>query len=200
MLVTDRGMIGRRSLDEIVAEAVAGGVDSVQLREKEAPTRVFVDLARALAGRLAPLGVPLFVDDRVDVALAAGLDHVHVGQSDMRPADVRALLGPSAVIGLSITSLDELRPEDLARVDYIGVGPIFPTGSKADAAPVLGLSGLAAIRAATPLPIVAIGGIAAEQAGAVRRAGADGVAVVSAIMTAADPRAAAARLRAAFGV
>ncbi|TBW39309.1 thiamine phosphate synthase [Siculibacillus lacustris] len=199
MLVTDRDMIGARSLDVVVDAAVSGGVGSVQLREKSAPTRTFVDLARALGARLAARGVPLFVNDRVDVALAAGLSHVHVGQSDMRPADVRALMGPAAVIGLSITALSDLDADDLARVDYLGVGPVFATATKPDAAPALGLSGLAAIRAATSLPIVAIGGVTADTVAGLRAAGADGVAVVSAIMTAADPAAAAAAFVRAFG-
>mgnify|MGYP000853808778 CR=1 FL=1 len=198
MLVTDRGMIGGRDLDDVVAAAVAGGVTSVQLREKDTPTRAFVDLARALDRRLAPLGVPLFVNDRVDVALAAGIRNVHVGQSDMHPDDVRTLLGPDGVIGLSITALDEMRAADLAAVDYVGVGPIHPTGSKADASPSIGLAGLAAIRAVTDLPIVAIGGIGVGEAAAVVAAGADGIAVVSAIMAAPDPRAAASALRVAL--
>jgi thiamine-phosphate pyrophosphorylase len=198
MLVTDRGMIGTRSLDDVVAAAVAGGVTSVQLREKDTPTRAFVELARALDRRLSAVGVPLFVNDRVDVALAADVRNVHVGQSDMHPDDVRTLLGPDGVIGLSITALDEMRAADLAAVDYIGVGPIHPTGSKADASPAIGLPGLAAIRAVTALPIVAIGGIGVAEAGPVRAAGADGIAVVSAIMAAADPRAAAIALRAAL--
>jgi thiamine-phosphate pyrophosphorylase len=198
MLVTDRGMIGARSLDDVVAAAVAGGVTSVQLREKDTPTRAFVDLARALDRRLAPLGVPLFVNDRVDVALAAGIRNVHVGQSDMHPDDVRTLLGPDGVIGLSITALDEMRAADLAAVDYVGVGPIHPTGSKADASPSIGLAGLGAIRAVTDLPIVAIGGIGVGEAAAVVVAGADGIAVVSAIMAVPDPRAAASALRVAL--
>jgi len=194
MLVTDPDMAGERRLETIVAAAVRGGVTAVQLRDKAAPTRAFVERARALGALLAPLDVPLFVNDRVDVALAAGLTHVHVGQSDMRPADVRRLMGERAVIGLSITGPADLRPEDLAHVDCLGVGPVHPTATKTDAAPVLGLDGLAGIRAATDLPIIAIGGLSLGNAAAARRAGADGVAVVSAIMTARDPREAAVAL------
>lgn len=191
MLVTDRPMAQGRSLVEVVAAAVAGGVTSVQLREKTADTRRFVELARDLDALLRPLGVPLWINDRIDVALAAGIDHVHVGQSDMTPADVRRLMGPRAVIGLSITRPEELVAEDLTRVDCLGVGPVFATATKSDAAPALGLDGLAAIRRAGGLPVVAIGGIGPAEVAAVRATGVEGVAVVSAIMAAADPRAAA---------
>lgn len=196
MLVTDRDMAGDRPLDDIVLAAVRGGVTSVQLREKTAGTRAFVDYARSLAERLAPLGVPLVINDRIDVALAAGIPNVHVGQSDMRPADVRRLMGATATIGLSITAAAEMRGEDLGAVDYLGVGPVYPTGSKADAAPALGLDGLAAIKAMTHLPVIAIGGIGLANAAAVRATGVEGVAVVSAVMVAADPAAAAALLAA----
>lgn len=199
MLVTDPDMAGDRAIETIVAAAVRGGVTSVQLREKAIDTRRFVERARSLSAALAGVGVPLFVNDRVDVALAAGITHVHVGQSDMRPADVRRLMGDEAVIGLSITRTEDLVEEDLAHVDYIGVGPVYPTGTKADAAPALGLDGLSAIWAATRLPIVAIGGIDASCAQGVIAAGADGVAVVSAIMTAADPEAAAKAVAEAVG-
>lgn len=198
MLVTDPDMAGDRPLEAIVAAAVRGGVTAVQLRDKTAPTRAFVEAARSLGALLAPLDVPLFVNDRVDVALAAGLTHVHVGQSDMRPGDVRRLMGERAVIGLSITAIADLRPEDLAVVDCLGVGPIHPTATKADASPALGLDGLAHIRAATRLPIIAIGGLGRTTAGAARRAGADGIAAVSAIMVAPDPEQAAAAIAQAF--
>lgn len=194
MLVTDSRMAGDRSLDDIVGAAVAGGVTAVQLREKTAGTRVFVELARALADRLTPLGVPLVINDRIDVALAAGVRNVHVGQSDMRPADTRALMGTDATIGLSVSAVADMRGEDLKAVDYLGVGPVFPTGTKADASPVLGLGGFSAVRTMTHMPIIAIGGIGVDNAGAVMRAGAEGVAVVSAIMMASDPRSAAAGL------
>jgi thiamine-phosphate pyrophosphorylase len=194
MLVTDRGMAGGRSLEAIVRLAVTGGVSAVQLREKTAGTREFVELARGLAKELADLGVPLIINDRIDVALAAGVANVHIGQSDMRPVDVRRLMGPKATIGLSINAIADMRGEDLKAVDYLGVGPVFPTGSKADAAPALGLGGLEAIVGMTHLPVIAIGGVAAANVEAVRAVGVAGVAVVSAIMAAADPKVAAAEL------
>jgi len=195
-LVTDRALAGGRAVAEIVAAAVKGGVTMVQLREKTAATRAFVEQARALQRLLAPLQVPLLINDRIDVALAARADGAHVGQRDMPIALARQLLGPKAIIGLSITARGELDGEGVALADYLGVGPIFAQATKLDATPPLGLDGLAEIRRATRKPIVAIGGIAAANAATVRAAGADGIAVVSAIMGAADPMAAAAALAA----
>lgn len=190
-LVTDPRLGAPRPLLDTVAAAVAGGVTLVQLRDPDAPTRQLVETARALVALLRPLGVPLIVNDRVDVALAADADGVHVGQSDMRAADARALLGPDCILGLSITDPSEMRPADLAPVDYIGVGPIYLQATKPDAAPPIGPEGLAAIRAMTRLPIVAIGGVGPANAERLIRAGADGLSVVSALMAAPDPAEAA---------
>jgi thiamine-phosphate pyrophosphorylase len=191
-LVTDRSLANGRSLAGIVAAAVKGGVTMVQLRDKTASTRAFIEDARALKALLAPPRVPLLVNDRIDVALAAGANGAHVGQGDMPVALARKLLGPKAIVGLSITQSAEARAEDIEFADYLGVGPIFPQLTKPDAAPTLGLEGLAEIRRITSKPIVAIGGVTAANVRAVRSAGADGVAVVSAIMGAQDPMAAAA--------
>jgi thiamine-phosphate pyrophosphorylase len=173
---------------------VKGGVTLVQLREKTASTRAFIEQARVLKRLLAPLRVPLLINDRIDVALAAGADGAHVGQQDMSVALARQLLGPAAIIGLSITELGQVRDRDVELADYLGVGPIFAQSTKLDATPPLGLDGLAEVRRASSKPIVAIGGVSAANADAVRSAGADGIAVVSAIMGADDPRAAAAAL------
>lgn len=191
-LVTDRSLANGRSLAGIVAAAVKGGVTMVQLRDKTASTRAFIEDARALKALLAPPRVPLLVNDRIDVALAAGADGAHVGQADMPVALVRKLLGPKAIVGLSITQSAEARAEDIEFADYLGVGPIFPQLTKPDAAPTLGLEGLAEIRRITSKPMVAIGGVTAANVRAVRSAGADGGAIVSAIMGAQDPTAAAA--------
>jgi thiamine-phosphate pyrophosphorylase len=145
-LVTDRSLANGRSLAGIVAAAVKGGVTMVQLRDKTASTRAFIEDARALKALLAPPRVPLLVNDRIDVALAAGADGAHVGQADMPVALVRKLLGPKAIVGLSITQSAEARAEDIEFADYLGVGPIFPQLTKPDAAPTLGLEGLAEIR------------------------------------------------------
>ena len=194
-LVTDSALCGARGILAVVEAAVRGGVTCVQLREKSLATRAFVELARALKAWLLPLGVPLLINDRVDVALACGADGVHVGQNDMAPEDVRRLM-PGGLIGLSVESLAQLAAAERAPVDYYGISPVFATRSKHDAAPALGLDGLRAIRAGTRRPLVAIGGIDAGNAAEVMAAGADGLAVVSALCSSADPEAAARDLRA----
>lgn len=198
-LVTDRPLMQGRNLLDVVLAAVAGGVGMVQLREKTCDTGEFVALARALLARLAPLGVPLLINDRVDVALASGAQGVHLGQRDMPVADARALLPAGSIIGWSVET-----PVDLARaaalpLDYLAISPVFATRTKADTAPPWGLSGLSRARAATALPLVAIGGVDAGNARALHDAGADGLAVVSALCAADDPCRAARRLRQAFG-
>ncbi len=197
-LVTDRSFLAGRSLADVAAAAVRGGVTSVQLREKQADGRAFLELAVALKALLAPRGIPLFVNDRVDIALAANADGVHLGQSDLPVQAARALLGPARTIGLSITTVEEAERVPDGLVDYLGVGPVFDTATKPDAAAALGHAGLAAARGLSALPILAIGGIQETNAGRLRAAGADGIAVVSAIMGARDPEAAARQLRMAF--
>lgn len=196
-LVTDRRLAGARPLPDLVAAAVRGGVTAVQLREKQCATREFVELARALKTLLAPLRIPLIVNDRVDVALAACADGVHVGQSDMHWSDVRRLLGPSAVIGLSVETLEQALAAP-PNVDYLGVGPVFSTSTKTDCGSEWGLAGLAALRRASRCQLVAIGGIQCENAARVAGFGADGIAVVSAICAAPDPELAARALRREF--
>ncbi|WP_079418805.1 thiamine phosphate synthase [Thiomonas intermedia] len=193
-LVTDAALCGPRGVEAVVAEAVRGGATCVQLREKHLDTRPFIERARALKALLAPLGVPLIVNDRVDVALAAGADGVHVGQSDMLPQDVRRLM-PHALIGLSVESADQVRGAPGQSVDYLGISPVFATPSKHDTAPALGLDGLRTLRALTDLPLIAIGGIDLGNAAQVMAAGADGLAVVRALCAAPDPAEAARTLR-----
>lgn len=200
-LVTDTGQCGARGVVETAAAAARGGATLVQLRDPHAKTRELVDLARALVAALAPFSVPLIVNDRIDVALATGAAGVHVGQKDMAPGDARALLGPDRILGLSVGSLDELAASDLGPVDYVGIGPYRGTATKSDAGNAIGVSGFKTVREKIDLPAVAIGGIKAEHVGELMAAGADGVAVVSAICAAADPQEAARvladRLRAA---
>lgn len=195
-LVTDSRFCAGRDLVEVVVEAVRGGVTIVQLREKEADTCRFVGLGRRMKAALVPYGVPLIINDRVDVALACGADGVHLGMSDMAVADARRLLGPDAVIGLSVESLGQLEAwKDNGDVDYFGVSPVFSTPTKTDTAPPFGLEGLRRAAAMTSRPLVAIGGINVGNAAEVVAAGADGLAVVSAVMGAENPRAAAERLK-----
>lgn len=197
-VVTDGGLARGRSLVDVVAAAVRGGATMVQLREKHASTRAFLEEARALKALLAPLGVPLIVNDRVDIALAAGADGVHVGQSDLPIEAVRALVGPGEILGLSITAAAELARADAGAADYLGIGPVYAQTTKADATPPLGVEGFAALRRLTARPVMAIGGIGMANAGALAEAGADGVAVVSAIMAADDCEAVARALTRAF--
>ena len=195
-LVTDRAALLGRDLFDVVGQAVAGGARLVQLREKRACTREFVELARGLVALVRPLGAQLVINDRVDVALAADADGVHVGQDDMHPADVRALLGPHKLIGLSVTGEEEARAAQGLPMDYLGAGPVFATTTKVDAGEPQGLAGLARMVALAEVPVVGIGAITAANAAAVLAAGASGLAVVSAICAAPDPLAAARELRA----
>lgn len=194
-LVTNRPLCRGRDLEAVVTAAVKGGATMVQLREKTASTREFVELARRLHGLLRPLGVPLLVNDRVDVALAAGVEGAHIGQSDMEYADARRLLGQDAIIGLTIDSEEELLAAEALDVDYLGVGPVFPTQTKIDHATPWGIEGIARARKLTRHKFVAIGSVSKDSAAALIQAGADGVAVVSAICSADDPEAATRELR-----
>lgn len=194
-LVTDRTLSLGRSTVEVVRAAIRGGVSCVQLREKGCSTREFMDEARLLKALLAGTGVPLFINDRLDVALAAGADGVHLGQNDLPIADARRLVGNRMIIGISAESVADAIRAEAEGADYIGASPVFTTPTKTDTAPPLGLDGLRAIRRAVQLPLVAIGGINADNAAQVLRAGADGLAVVSAIVSAPCPRTAAAAIR-----
>jgi len=196
-LVTDRPLAGGRLLVDVVRRAVIGGVRAVQVREKDASVREYLALVREMKALLEPLKVPLFVNDRVDVALASDAAGIHVGQRDMPCADVRRLVGPSRVVGVSVSTPEEAAQAEAQGADYLGVSPVFVTPTKTDTPEATGLEGLRAIREATRLPLVAIGGIHVGNAASVVAAGADGVAVVSAIMAAEDPEAASRELLAA---
>lgn len=193
-LVTDRGLAGGRAMTEIVREAVAGGVTMVQLREKECSTRDFVALGRELKSLLASHNVPLIINDRVDVALACGADGVHIGQSDMPYDMARRILGPDSIIGLSVENIDEVIAANSLDVDYIGVSPVFATPTKTDTAVPFGLDGLREAVRLSVHPVVGIGGMNASTAADVMSCGADGIAVVSAIIAAESPGQAAGEL------
>lgn len=197
-LVADSTLCGPRGLLATVTAAVAGGVTLVQLREPGATTRELCRLGTALQEVLAAAGIPLVVNDRVDVALAVGAAGVHLGQSDLDVRTARRLVGDDLVIGLSVSTAAEVAEAGrlpAGTVDHLGIGPVFATATKPGAAAPLGLGGTAQLRAATTLPCVAIGGIGPANLAAVRATGVDGVAVVSAICAAADPASAAAQLR-----
>ncbi|MDR1275378.1 MAG: thiamine phosphate synthase [Candidatus Accumulibacter sp.] len=189
-LVLDPDLCG--GLDGMVhtaRQAVAGGVTIIQLRASAWKKRRWLDAALALKALLAPLGVPLIINDHVDVAMLADADGVHLGQADLPVAKARCLLGADKIVGLSVSNAAQLTDVDGA--DYLGVGPVYPTRTKKDAAPVLGVEAFSRIAAASSLPVVAIGGIDADNCAPLIAAGAHGVAVVSAICGHDDPRAAA---------
>jgi thiamine-phosphate pyrophosphorylase len=186
-LVTDRSLSLGRDLVDIVLAALQGGVSVVQLREKKCATREFVELGRAVAKVLNGAGVPLLINDRVDVAMAVGASGVHIGQSDMGYGDARRLLGPDAIIGLSVESEAHALAAEALDVDYLGLSPVFVTPTKSELKEQLGLEGVGRIRRISRHRLVAIGGIHCDNVATVLKAGADGVAVVSAICSAADP-------------
>ena len=199
-LVADSALCGARGLVPTVRAAVAGGVTAVQLREPGATTRQLCRLGSALQEVLVDAGVPLIVNDRLDVALAIRATGVHLGQNDLAVSTARRLGGDDLVIGLSVSTDEQVAEADALDpgvVDHLGVGPVFATSTKPDAAAALGLVATAALAASTRLPCVAIGGIGLDNVAAVRATGVAGVAVVSAICAAEDPRAAAAQLRSA---
>ncbi|MFP4672934.1 MAG: thiamine phosphate synthase [Desulfohalobiaceae bacterium] len=187
-LVTDRALSRGRNLLELIQEAVQGGVTAVQLREKHCATREFVQLARQALTLLQPLGVPLFINDRLDVALAVGAQGLHVGQEDMHVSDVRHLAAERLALGLSVNTLQHCQEAEQLPVDYLGVGPVFGTQTKQDAKQQLGLEGLLRIRQASSRTLLGIGGIDSSNAAQVIQAGADGIAVVSAICASSSPR------------
>ena len=194
-LVTDRGMCRNRPLQDVVLKAVQGGVSCVQLREKDLPTRDFIGEAVAVKKILVPFHVPLIINDRVDVALACGADGVHLGQQDMPYAMARKLMGDQAIIGLSVETWEEVESVEKLDVNYIGVSPVFATPTKTDTKEPWGLAGLKKIKAFSRHTLVAIGGINASNAQSVAEAGADCLAVVSAVCSADDPVAAAVKLK-----
>ncbi|NDV13065.1 thiamine phosphate synthase [Crenobacter caeni] len=191
-LVLDPGQCGGlEGMLRVSEAAIAGGAGVVQLRAPDWKKRDWLAAARALKTLCHARGARLLVNDHLDVALAIGADGVHVGQADLPAGVVRSLLGPDAIVGLSVSNAAELAAAELAAVDYLGVGPVFATLSKPDAAPPVGLAGLASLVSAVGKPCVAIGGISLDNAASVAATGVAGVAVIGALCRAADPAAAA---------
>ncbi len=186
-LVTDRTLCGDRLLEDVVRQALEGGAVYVQLREKDVSTRVFVEEAQRIRTITAQFRVPLIINDRLDVALAVGADGVHIGQEDMPYETARKLMGPLAIIGLSVENWDDVVKAQEFDVNYLGVSPIFETPTKTDTKGSWGLEGLTRIKSYSRHPLVAIGGLNASNAEDAVMAGADCIAVVSAICMAPDP-------------
>lgn len=199
--IVDPEHSGGRTLPELARLVMSGGATLVQLRDKKRETGVMVEEARAVHAVLKAGGVPFLVNDRVDVALACGADGVHVGQDDMTAQDARRLMGPKAVIGLTIKTVAQAEAAPVDLIDYAGVGAVYPTGSKDSVTSQIGIAGLAAViavlrRRAPGMPVCGISGITVANAGDVIAAGAAGVSVISALSLHSDPAAAARQLRA----
>jgi thiamine-phosphate pyrophosphorylase len=198
--ILDPERAGGHDLLDLARAVTAGGATLVQLRDKKSDTRAMIEKARAIKAILAPLSVTFVVNDRVDVALAAGADGVHIGPEDMAPEDARRLLGPDAIIGVSIKTVAAAEAAPVGLIDYAGVGGVYATFSKEQKTPPISIDGFAKVagalrRRAPAFPIVGIAGIDAGNAGAVIGAGADGVAVISALSGSCDAAAAARTLR-----
>jgi thiamine-phosphate pyrophosphorylase len=196
-LVTDRSLMTADTLSEAVRQAILGGCTMIQLREKSGSSRDFYTLATEIKAVTDGFGVPLIINDRIDIALAVHATGVHIGQSDI-PADAaRAIIGGEMLMGVSVSSVSEAIQAQKDGADYLGVGAMFPTDTKTDAAAV-SMSELRSIRQSVDLPIVVIGGIGKENAGLFRSIGIDGLAVVSAVIAQSDIRLAAAELKRLF--
>lgn len=197
-VVAGTALCASHAVAATILAAVRGGATAVQLREPLATTRQLCQLAQTVHQALADTGVPLLVNDRLDVALAVGAEGVHLGQSDLPVTQARRIGGPDLLVGLSVSNREQTAAANAlpaGTVDYLGVGPVFATPTKPLAAPALGLEPTARLLASTSLPCVAIGGIHAGNAAQVRATGVDGIAVVSAVCAAPNPEAAAAALR-----
>jgi thiamine-phosphate pyrophosphorylase len=193
-VVTDPDLLQGRLMEDQVAEAILGGATMVQLREKALSTRDFIKMAERVKRVTDQHSVPLIINDHLDVMLAARASGLHVGQSDMPAVTARRLLGNGAILGVSVTTVAEAIRAEADGADYLGVGAIFPTGTKPDAAAV-GLAELAEITRAVSIPVVAIGGISADNALQLKGRGLRGIAVVSAIFGKPDTRGAAETMR-----
>jgi len=194
-VLTDRHIAGERSIVDLIEAALRGGATMVQLREKEGSDEEMLATGRKLQQLTHQAGVPLIINDRINVALELDAEGVHVGQSDMTARDVRQLIGAHRILGVSAETVEEALLAEQAGADYLGVGDVYGTSTKLDGTPPIGLTGLAAVVQAVSIPVVAIGGITLENAAATIQAGAAGVAVISAVVGAADPEATTRLLR-----
>jgi len=188
-IILDPSICPVRSLINVLTHAAEAGASIFQYRNKTASMKEAYAEALALRQTAAKAGVLFIINDRCDLTLAVDADGVHLGQGDLSPDSARKLLGPRKVIGISTHTPDQVRLATVAEPNYIGFGPIFKPGSKQDHDPVVGLEGLRAIRTLTSLPVFAIGGIQINQVRSIMDAGADGVAVISAVLEASDTRA-----------
>jgi thiamine-phosphate pyrophosphorylase len=190
IVVTDPDCGAGRTVVDVVRAALRGGAPAIQMRMKDGSAREMTELARALLAETRTAGALLFINDRVDVAIAVGADGAHVGQDDLPVHAARAITPPGFLLGVSAETAELARVAEADGADYVGVGPVYVTGSKADAGDAVGVERIAELAAAVRIPVIGIGGITSANAPPVLHAGASGVAVISAVMRADDPEAA----------
>lgn len=195
-LVADQDLAGHRPVESVVLQAIKGGVTIVQLRTKNASAKDMAALANRLRHITKKAGVPLIVNDRIDIALAMDAEGAHVGQSDIPAELARKILGPKKILGVSVKTVSEALKAEKDGADYLGVGDIFGTRSKKDAGKPIGLEAVRRIARRVSIPVIGIGGISRDNAHQVIEAGAHGIAVISALVLARDPTIAAKELRA----
>lgn len=193
-LITDRTLVGSKEFYTSIRDALEGGVTLLQVREKDASVQDFYNIGLNLKKIAREYRVPLIVNDRVDIALALDADGVHVGQGDLPPAVIRRIIGPNKILGYSVSNLEQARAGERLGVDYLGAGPVYATGSKADASSPIGLNVLKNIKESVSIPVVGIGGIGLANLAEVKDTGIDGISVISAILSQEDPGRAAREL------
>lgn len=193
-LITDRTLVGSKEFYTSIRNALEGGVTLLQVREKDASVQEFYNIGLNLKKIAREYRVPLIVNDRVDIALALDADGVHAGQGDLPPAVIRRIIGPNKILGYSVSNLEQARAGERLGVDYLGAGPVYATGSKADASSPIGLNVLKNIKESVSIPVVGIGGIGLANLAEVKDTGIDGISVISAILSQEDPSRAAREL------
>lgn len=197
-LVLDRDLCGDFGMVETAIAAARGGATMIQLRDKDGSTQDMIEIGTAIKLGLAGTDAKLIINDNVEAALAIGADGLHIGQHDGSPADIRAKIGPDMILGLSVQTTELAEKADANVVDYLGIGPVFPTKTKKNCAPDIGFAGLQRVRSHNGLPAVGIGGIKLNHVEDVLATNVDGLAVVSAICGQSDPEAATAAFKAAI--
>ena len=186
--IADQALAHGRHLETIVNQAILGGVSAIQVRGKELSSRELTELARRIMSVGSKHGIPVIINDRVDVALAVNAQGVHLGQDDIPLLAARKILGTRKIIGISVHTIEEARKAEMGGADYAGVGTVFRTSSKKNIRGLIGIGGLSRLRSAVKIPVVAIGGIDAANARRIMETGVDGIAVLSAIMNSGDPK------------
>lgn len=185
-LITDRELAGSKNFFIAVRRALAGGVSLLQVREKYVSSREFYNIGIELKKLAAEFAVPMIINDRADIAVAVDADGVHVGQDDLPLETIRRIIGQDKILGYSVSNIEEALYGEKMGADYLGAGPVYPTGSKQDAGAAIGVEGLKAIKGSVKIPVVGIGGIGTNRLSQVKDTGIDGISVISAILSQDD--------------